>query len=754
MKRFWLSQAPTLARSDTVAPAWWVITRRELRDTLTDWRLLIPLVLLALALPTLIAGALVLFVNFVQQDAVAVQIMPFLILLVGFLPAGFSLILALESFAGERERNTLETLLAMPLGDRELYLAKLIAALALPLLGALLSQLVLVTWLLVLVPDVALSALQPLRSLLLLALVITMALVMVGGAVIISSHVTTVRAASLLSSLVLVPMALIVQLIAFLIVSDRWELVVALWVGLVIAAAGLVQIGMRAFSREELLAREQIRRSWFGQRKRPRRQIAWFGGGSIWIVARRELIEITRDWRSVGLLIFLLILMPVGLVTGIRALYPQLKDPLALAPLIPFGGVLAGFVPISFALVAALESFVGERERNTLEALCALPVTDRQLFFGKLVGTLLIPLLTALLTQYLFYGLVALNFPDLYADGMSPALLLQMGLLTVVVAVALVTGAVSLSIHAGSVREASMLASGILLPTTALLQAQAPYFIARRFDVIWLGMLAIFVVGLAFLRSGLQTFRRAAIFSRNREEMGLRRLWAVFRRFFCEYHPAGVPLYEYVGLPFSPLRFYRYELPMLLHELRLPLAVSLLAAIGGIWFGMSQASVRVFPSVERTLDQIAYGPDPSLWLVLFVVFNNLRVSILSNLFAPFSLGVFPFLVPATVFAQIGYVCGRLIERGGVGTDNPLTFLFAYLLPHGSIELPVFMLSAALGLRMGAAVLTAPGEFTVGENLLWAAAQTVKVWLLLIAPLVVVAALIEGLITPLVIRWAY
>ncbi|PMP73140.1 MAG: hypothetical protein C0184_16505, partial [Chloroflexus aggregans] len=158
MKRFWLSQAPTLARSDTVAPAWWVITRRELRDTLTDWRLLTPLALLALALPTLIAGALVLFVNFVQQDAVAVQVIPFLILLVGFLPAGFSLILALESFAGERERNTLETLLAMPLGDRELYLAKLIAALALPLLGALLSQLVLVTWLLVLVPNVVLSA--------------------------------------------------------------------------------------------------------------------------------------------------------------------------------------------------------------------------------------------------------------------------------------------------------------------------------------------------------------------------------------------------------------------------------------------------------------------------------------------------------------------------------------------------------------------------------------------------------------------
>jgi uncharacterized membrane protein SpoIIM required for sporulation len=38
--------------------------------------------------------------------------------------------------------------------------------------------------------------------------------------------------------------------------------------------------------------------------------------------------------------------------------------------------------------------------------------------------------------------------------------------------------------------------------------------------------------------------------------------------------------------------------------------------------------------------------------------------------------------------------------------------------------------------------------------LWAAAQTVKVWLLIIAPLVLVAALIEGLITPLVIMWVY
>ncbi|MEF3273563.1 MAG: stage II sporulation protein M [Chloroflexus sp.] len=754
MKRFLLFRFTAMTSRTRPLPEWWLITRRELRDTLTDWRLLIPILLLSLVVPLLVAAAVVVFIRFTEQVELASQIVPFAVLLVGFLPAGFSLILALESFAGERERQTLEALLAMPLSDRHLYLAKLTAALALPLIGSLLSQLGFSTILWLTATDLALVAFQPWRIMLLLALVITMALVMVSGAVIISAHVMTVRAASLLSSLILVPLVLIVQLIAFLIINESWHLVVAVWVGLIALVVVLVQSGMRSFSREELLAREQLRRPAFWHWIRPHRQITWFSGSPIWIIARREMLEITRDIRSVMLLIFLALLLPTGLVAGIHTIVPRLDEPLTLAPLVPFGGVLAGFVPISFALVAALESFVGERERNTLESLCALPASDRQLFLGKLIGTLIIPLVTALITQYLFYGLVALTLPALYANGMSPALLVQMGLLTTVVALVLVTGSVSLSIHASSVREATLLASGILLPTTALLQIQAPYFIARRFDVIWLAILTIFVIGLAFLRSGLQTFRRAAIFSRSHEATGLRQLWSVFRRYFNEYHPADTPLYAYAGLPFSPSRFYRRELPALLRELRLPLAISLLAAIAGFSFGWGQAQVFVFPVVEQVLDQIAFGPPPSLWLVLFVFLNNLRVSILSNLLAPMSLGVFPFLVPATVFAQIGYVCGRLVERGGVGLDDPFAFMIAYLLPHGIIELPTFMLSAAIGLRMGAAVLTAPAEGTVGENILWSSAQAVKVWLLLIAPLVLIAALIEGLITPLVIRWVY
>ena len=47
-----------------------------------------------------------------------------------------------------------------------------------------------------------------------------------------------------------------------------------------------------------------------------------------------------------------------------------------------------------------------------------------------------------------------------------------------------------------------------------------------------------------------------------------------------------------------------------------------------------------------------------------------------------------------------------------------------------------------------------GGFTVGQNILWSIAQFLKVWALVLAPLFLVSALIEGLVTPLVVRAFY
>lgn len=741
------------------------IMRRELRELLSDWRIVTPIVLLTLVLPQLLVAAAGRIVGFLDDASLAERLVPFGALLVGFLPASFSLIAALESFVGERERNSLESLLAMPLADSELYLGKLSAALLAPLTSSLLAILVYTGLLLGFLPELYFAEMTLPRLLLLILLVGCMALVMVSGAVVISTHITTVRAANLMSSFIMVPMAAVMQLAALLIINRHWPQLWLVAAGLGVLAVVLVRSGMRSFSREELLSREQRQgqvpwqqglastRRWLAGRF-PRLEVQT----PALVIARRELAEVLGDWRVLLPLGALTVGLPAALVAGTGWALDAVGDASVLGRLTPFAALLVGFVPASFALITAIESFVGERERNSLEALLAMPLDDRQLYTGKLLAALLVPLTGSLLALGVFLGLMRLVHPVLYTLGVSPAVLLQVVLMVAVINLLMVAGAVVISAHTGSVRAATLLASAVLVPTAVAIQLQALLFIARRYDVLWYALAALAVIALALIRSGMAGFNREQILSREHEDLSLPLLWARFRLFVREYRPAGVAPAAYDGLPFSLRRFYRVELPALLGDLRLPLICALLAVVTGLALGWATGASARFQPLERLLDGLGATPAPSPWLALMIAANNLRVALLSNLLSALSFGLFAFLVPFVAFAQVGFVAGALSARGGswlaLGPDSPLQFLLAYVLPHGLIELPAFVLSAALGLRIGAALLAAPPGFSVGENLLWSLASFVKVWLFVLLPLVTMAAAVEGLITPLIIRVLY
>ncbi len=741
------------------------IMRRELRELLSDWRIVTPIVLLTLVLPQLLVAAAGRIVGFLDDTSLAERLVPFGALLVGFLPASFSLIAALESFVGERERNSLESLLAMPLADSELYLGKLSAALLAPLTSSLMAMLVYTGLLLGLLPELYFAEMTLPRLLLLILLVGCMALVMVSGAVVISTHITTVRAANLMSSFIMVPMAAVMQLAALLIINRYWPQLWLVAAGLGVLAVALVRIGMRSFSREELLSREQRQGQvpWQqGLVAARRRLVGRFPQLELrtpaLVIARRELAEVLGDWRVLLPLGTLAVGLPVALVAGAGWALDAVGDATVLGRLTPFAALLVGFVPASFALITAIESFVGERERNSLEALLAMPLHDRQLYTGKLLAALLVPLTGSLLALGVFLSLVRLVHPALYGLGMQPAVLLQVVLMVAVINLLMVAGAVVISAHTGSVRAATLLASAVLVPTAVAIQLQALLFIARRYDVLWYALAALAVIALALIRSGMAGFNREQILSREHEDLSLALLWDRFRLFVREYRPAGVAPAAYAGLPFSLRRFYRVELPALLGDLRLPLVCALLAVVAGLALGWATGAGAGFQPLERLLDGLGATPAPSPWLALMIAANNLRVALLSNLFSALSFGLFAFLVPFVAFAQVGFVAGVLTARGGswlaLGPDSPLQFLLAYVLPHGLIELPAFVLSAALGLRIGAALLAAPPGFSVGQNLLWSLASFVKVWLLVLLPLVTIAAAVEGLITPLIVMALY
>lgn len=232
-----------------------IITRREVKDSLRDWRIIVPIAILTLVFPWLMNYTAGIAIDFVQRNnapEIGMRLVPFLMLIVGFFPTSFSLVIALETFVGEKERNSLEPLLSMPISDGELYLGKMMGALVLPVVASTSGIAIYVCGLyfsLSYRPD-------PVLLLQVWLLTAMEALVMVSAAVVISSQTTSVRAANLLASFVIIPMALLVQGEAVIFFSNGRA---ALWVviaGLLVADAILVRMGVRIFNREEILGRE------------------------------------------------------------------------------------------------------------------------------------------------------------------------------------------------------------------------------------------------------------------------------------------------------------------------------------------------------------------------------------------------------------------------------------------------------------------------------------------------------------------
>ena len=107
----------------------WLVARRELRDQFRDWRIMTPLIILTLAFPLLmneVARNAVAFINQYGANLIVDRLVPFSILIIGFFPITISLVVALESFVGEKERGTIEPLLSSPLENRHLYFGKLL----------------------------------------------------------------------------------------------------------------------------------------------------------------------------------------------------------------------------------------------------------------------------------------------------------------------------------------------------------------------------------------------------------------------------------------------------------------------------------------------------------------------------------------------------------------------------------------------------------------------------------------------------
>lgn len=173
-------------------------------------------------------------------------------------------------------------------------------------------------------------------------------------------------------------------------------------------------------------------------------------------------------------------------------------------------------VPIMVSSVIAADSFVGEKERKTLEALLYTPTTDTELLVGKLLAAWL-PALAVSLFSYLFYSLVA----DIAAWQTFHRLLFPNAIWNLLVIwVAPAAAAMSLatmilvSVRAKTFQDAYQTGSLVVLPVLALLLGQL--FGLMYFSVplsLLLGAV-LWLISLALLAYGRRTLHRSELIAR------------------------------------------------------------------------------------------------------------------------------------------------------------------------------------------------------------------------------------------------
>lgn len=465
-------------------------------------------------------------------------------------------------------------------------------------------------------------------------------------------------------------------------------------------------------------------------------------------ITRRELRDSLRDWRIVLPIMILTLIFPwiMNLSTRLAiAFVEEYNAQIIPMRLVPFAMMIVGFFPISFSLIIALETFVGEKERNSLEPLLTTPVSDGSLYLGKLLSSMLLPLYSSYLGVFAYLAWLYVSIQYIPEWGV----LLQILLLTTMEALVMVAGAVVVSSHTTSVRAANLLASFIIIPMAFLLQGESVLLFWGQYDVLWYIIAALAVADLLLIRTGIRTFNREEILAREIDEPNLVATFRTFRRFWSG--PSG----------FSVIRLYRNDVPHMLWDNRLAMAMTALFILGGTAFGWGFAYQHPLPQgilgpLEFTPESFQQATTQAGGIILpeigtrSIFLNNVRSLLLAAFLAIFSFGSLALFLLLIPMALVGFLAGEVAVLG----NDPITFLFAFIAPHGVFELPAAIIATGFALRLGASIISPPSGVTAGENMIHALADFIKVFVFVVVPLLLLAAFVEAQITPQVALWFY
>ena len=464
----------------------------------------------------------------------------------------------------------------------------------------------------------------------------------------------------------------------------------------------------------------------------------------VWLVAGRELKDQFRDWRVLTPMIILVLCFPFLMNEFAKQTVDflnQYEANLILDRLGPFSIMIIGFFPITISLVVALEAFVGEKERGTIEPVLSAPLDDWQLYFGKLLVGVVTPLVASYLSITLYLIMIArqgLQMP-------SFSVMVQLIFLTTAHATLMVSAAIVISVQSTSVKAANLLASFIVIPVAILMQGEAVMLFWGNEQVLWLAVAGVMIISLLLIRVGIAHFQREYLLGREIDSINLKWIWQTFWA-------------NFLGGARSFGEWYRRVLGGAMRRVLPAFFAILLIAGVSTWLGYHWIMVNVSPIIAKAsperLEKISEGAREMPGLANlsdsinapFLFMNNTRVVALifvAGLVSFSVLGVLLYMI------NIGLIGGlyALLELLGI---SPIPIFLAGVLPHGIFELPAVMLGGAVVLYMGVTLVTPQTGKSMGEVIIELLADWTKIFLGLVVPLLAVASVIEAYITPVLL----
>jgi len=491
-----------------------------------------------------------------------------------------------------------------------------------------------------------------------------------------------------------------------------------------------------------------------------------------WLVAKRELIDQMRDWRillpMIVLTIFFPYLMNVAAKTTISYVN-QYGANLIAERLLPFLILVVGYFPVTVSLVVALEAFVGEKERGTIEPLLTSPLADEHLYLGKLMAGTIVPLTVSYIGIALYMaGLLWQGIKWPHWDFIAQTLAL-----TAVQTLLMVSAAIVISTQSTTVRAANLLASFIVIPVALLIQGESALMFWGTNDVLWLAVLGVGVMSALIIRLGIVHFKRESLLGREIDVLSPSWVWNTFQNaLFGSTQPLGITRYlqsrlkqrhgqetetmslrEAVWLDWTGLfRWYRDDVWLTLKRLTpafiITLVIGVAAVMASYYFvdtNLPQTLLTQEKLQESVKEMQSYLIDNgsgnvSSWLLFW---HNLRAELVILGLGVFSFGVLSVVAFIGNFALIGGVLGAVRMVG----LSPLTIFLAGILPHGIIELPSIILLSAAVFHMGLQLVTPEHGRSIGETMIVTFADVIKLLIAVCIPLLILSALIEANITP-------